>query len=171
MPSLLVCLLLGSPLARAASNDLQTMLSPWGVSVEEQQTKNLRAYEFAINKRELMIAMPDLQSAGLINRDLDETFINRHQVTLIMIAAQDIAVAALTSIYKSKDADLVNMSFFLMSPDEFGHPQKKDLFRFSFTRALFEKIDWDNFEMQNFPKIAPKFKISPWLATALAREN
>jgi hypothetical protein len=45
------------------------------------------------------------------------------------------------------------------------------VFRFSFTRALFDRIDWNNFEMPNFPKVAPAFKISPWLAATLTREN
>jgi len=42
------------------------------------------------------------------------------------------------------------------------HRQKELVLSFGFDRALFEKIEWNNFEVFNLRLVAPEFQFSQW---------
>jgi len=150
--------------------ELQTLLSPYGGSVEMKSTGGVPTYEFSLNKREFMATVPILQKLHMLNPDMTPTYINLHPVTLSVVTAQEMSVVVLQKLY-SGDSNHVRIVAFLMEPDDFGHLQEHEMFHFSFTKSLFQKIDWDNFEMTKFSKVAPGFAFSDWALSTVSSET
>jgi hypothetical protein len=69
------------------------------------------------------------------------------------------------------DADACNFEVALNSFDVFGQPAPKLLYTFTFSRAIFNKINWEHFIPSNLAKIAGGFKVSPDAAARLEAEG
>lgn len=44
--------------------------------------------------------------------------------------------------------------------DDYGNNKTVRAFSYNFTRAIYRKINWDNFPAQNMIKVAPGFRIN-----------
>ena len=68
----------------------------------------------------------------------------------------------LNTIYSGdKSVNNLHLVTFSAIPDAYGNSERRELFSFDFTRAIFSKVNWDNFHPYNLTKIAPNFKFSP----------
>jgi hypothetical protein len=112
-----------------------------------------------------------LKSVGGMNPDLTDTAENLMPIRLNFVAAITIAESALMVVY-SDDATTNKVKYVaqLDAVDEFGHSQVHELFSFDFTRALYDKINWDRMMPKNLPKAAHNFHISTWANKAMSEE-
>ncbi len=82
------------------------------------------------------------------------------------------APAIVQAVYDG-NADVNSCAFnqFIDGVDDYGNTKRTMMFSFHFTRALFKKVNWDGFEAQNLPKIAPQFRFGSAFMQAVEEER
>lgn len=58
----------------------------------------------------------------------------------------------------------------IIQPDLYGHKVAHQIFSFTFTKKINDKIDWEGFDAMSFQKIAPDFHWTPWFETQYRTE-
>ncbi len=98
--------------------------------------------------------------------------INSKPNMLSMAFVLEMLPVATKEIYdNNKDVDRCEFSQSLSSVDDYGNDKEILMLTYEFTRALYKKINWDNFQAQNMMKVAPKFHMSSEFGVGLMREQ
>ena len=134
----------------------------FGCTVDSTPVGVVTRVNVTCDRQKVIEAMPMLQRIGLMNPDLTQTQLNAMPNTVATgFLLQDVG-AMINPMYRGTSAQETAWDAALTVPDDYGHLQRKTVFSFHFTRALNNRIDWNNFEIANLAKVAPHFWFSPW---------
>jgi len=68
-------------------------------------------------------------------------------------------------------ADACTFVEYIIETDDFGNPQKTMIAKFSFSRRLFEKVNWDNFDASKLPLISLHYETNPVVTARMKQEQ
>jgi hypothetical protein len=150
---------------------LQETFSKYGATVAFSRDEGAPTYEIVINMPDFIKAIPSMQRKNILSPNLTPGYIDRHPITLVKAGALSISAGSLFIIYKyGGETRTINFATFLMDLDDYGHLQKREMFSFSLTKELFDKIEWKDFRVSTLPKLAPNYRESPWLTDIVTSE-
>lgn len=66
-------------------------------------------------------------------------------------------------LFKEKDVSVVTLNWYSILIDQYGAESEEVVHTLSLTRDTFEKINWDNFNRDNYPNIADDYYLHPAL--------
>jgi hypothetical protein len=128
--------------------------------------------ELTLNQKTFIENIDDLKQMHLMNREIAQTMINSKPDFLSMAFVFQMLPVATKEIYdENKNVDRCQFSQSLSSTDDYGNDKKILMLTYEFTRALFKKINWDNFRAQSMMKVAPKFHINSEFGAIVVRER
>jgi hypothetical protein len=136
-----------------------------GGSVNTKTESGQRVVSITVDRSTVNRDFEKLQALKLLNPDISQTFIATHQNPAGLAIANQLAVMAVIVEYRTQKTDKCAFVAYFLVPDDYGHQQKIPLFAFGFDRALYNRINWDNFDNTNLSKVAHGYKLSSW-ATA-----
>lgn len=162
-----ICLILSivGPAAGANHAYTQESLNVMGARETIDWTKRPVKVEIIVNEDTTLKAVPLLQSQGVLNPDISQTFINAYPHSVCIVFAQMASVMNIMDAYSNTSIDKADFSIFLEVTNDYGERIKKPVFTFSFDRKTYNRIHWDNFQMSKLPKVGLRFRYTPW-ATA-----
>jgi hypothetical protein len=144
----------------------------YGFSSAPHVTSSVCNVEMGLNQQKFLDNIGELQKLGVLNPDLTQTTINLKPNSLsLAFALQSIPVATKEVYDNNKDADRCEFSQSMVIVDEYGNNKKLLMFSYHFTRAIYQKINWDNFLSQNMLKVAPKFHFSSEFQSVVVKER
>jgi hypothetical protein len=144
---------------------LSTMAQLVGGSVDAKTESGQRVVSVTVDRNKVNRDFEKFQALKLLNPDITQTFIATHQNPAALAIATQLAVMAVIVEYRTQKTDKCSFVAYFLVPDDYGHQQKIPLFAFGFNRALYNRINWDNFDNTNLSKVAHGYKLSSW-ATA-----
>lgn len=128
-----------------------------------------------INQQKALEAIPSLKEDGILNPELTQTFVNACPTLVSAYIGFLYTGVILIYTYKNMPLDKINVKIYIELPDIFGNNIQHSIASFKFSKNLFNKINWDNFDasmMNNlFPKVAPDFRYSEWYEEKMQEEN
>lgn len=129
----------------------------------EKETKNGQCVvSITVDRNKVNRDFKTLQALNFLNPDISQTFINTHENPAAMAMATQFSVMAIITQYRTTNIDKCAFVALFLITDEYGHEKKQSLFGFGFDRKLFNKINWDNFDNSNLPKVAYQYQSSSW---------
>lgn len=144
---------------------LSMMTELVGGSVETKTDSGQRVVSITVDRNKVNRDLEKLQALKLLNPDISQTFVATHQNPAGLAIATQLAVMAVIVEYRTHATDKCAFAAYFLVPDDYGQQQKIPLFAFGFDRALYNKINWENFDNSNLSKVARGYKMSSW-ATA-----
>lgn len=151
--------------------DIQNLQQGLACTIAKTPTGKTEHITVECDRAKVIANIPMLQQLDIINPDLTETQINLMPNTITMSFLLVDVAGLMPMVYKAVPMDQSDWTVVLKVADLYGHLQTKTAFTFRFNKALFDRINWDNFETQNFAKVAPGFRFSPWLESAVTAEH
>ncbi len=145
------------------SKGLEGYLSMVGGKVDVASEKSPTKVTVTIDQDKVLENWKFFQKVGMLNEDFDQAYINTHKNLVTMVISISGLMAAIIAEYKTTKIDKANFYANLRVIDVYGQEQTQLLYSFAFDRALFNKINWMNFQAVNLMKVAPSFAYSPWL--------
>lgn len=115
---------------------------------------------------------PMLQKLGLFNQALgeSETFKRPNTLSLAFII-QMLPVATKAAYESNSDIDKCSFKQTITVLDDYGNDETLPVATYGFTRAIYKKINWENFPAQNIMKVAVGFSFSPEFQARVSDEN
>jgi hypothetical protein len=114
-----------------------------------------------VDQKRLMEIIPTLQKAGLIDANLSSTQIGFYQSLLATTVSMRFVASLIKKIYLTHSkTDIIHVDTYLLTPDIFGNNGKELCYSFDFDRKLFQKINWQQFQISNLQHIVSNFKAS-----------
>jgi hypothetical protein len=154
------------------SVNVNTVFGRYGFSSSPHVTASLCNVELTLNQKAFVENIDELKQMHLMNNEISQTMINSKPSFLSMAFAFQLLPVATKEIYdENKDVDRCQFSQSLSSTDDYGNDKKILMLTYEFTRALFKKINWDNFQAQGMMKVAPKFRINPEFGAIVVKER
>ena len=141
---------------------LQQELHSFGVNETIDWNVKPRKVAIYLDQQRVISSIPNMQEMGLLNPDITQTTINLYPNAISITVATEMAVLKTIDAYSHSGIDEAVFSISLVVSDEYGHEQTKPLFSYRFNRALNNRINWDNFQIGNLPKVALGFRYSNW---------
>lgn len=141
---------------------LSTMTKLVGGTVEAKTESGRRVISITVDRNKVNRDFEKFQALKLLNRDITQTFIATHQNPAALAIATQLAVMAVITEYRTEKTDKSAFVTYFLIPDDFGQVKKIPVFAFGFDRALFNRINWDNFDNSNLSKVAQGYKLSAW---------
>ena len=115
-----------------------------------------------VKTQTLLNSISALQKAVYINLQMNNTQADAYEPILAANLSINYVTSIVKAIYLRHDnLDLAHVNVYLFLPDRYGNNQKTFCYAFDFNRALYQKINWANFDANNIKFIAPNFKTSP----------
>lgn len=125
-----------------------------------------------LDQKEFLAHFHEIQKIGLMNDMLDSSKVNTEPNTLSMGFLFVMLPTATKDIYEENvDADKCSFSQTMTILDDYGNDKTILALSYTFTRAIYKKINWDNFPNQNMMKVAPGFRFSPEFQTMISVEQ
>lgn len=146
-------------------------MSYTGATFFKKTVRGVTNIDIRFNENTLIGAIPALQRAGLFNPDISQTAINLAPISMSSVLVQEIGVTTLMFVYQNTAADKITMNSYLQVANDYGHLEDHLATSFSFDRKLYQKIDWNNFQLTSFPKVAHGFKYSRWIVSKVSAEQ
>lgn len=135
-----------------------------GGSVDVKDEGNQRTIMLVVDREKIYEKRQFIQNIGLLNKELTETFLRTNKNAISLVLASYGAQFSVISEYENTSkADNVLLYAYAVVPDLYGQKEKQLLFSFRFTRAIYNKINWDNFDSSNLSKITKNYKMSAWM--------
>jgi hypothetical protein len=114
----------------------------------------------------------EIQKIGLLNDRLDQSRVYTQPTTLSMGLIFVIIPTVTKNIYEDNDgADKCSFSQTITILDDYGNDKTVPVLTYTFTRAIYQRINWDNFPNQNMIKVAPGFRFSPEFQAMVSDER
>jgi hypothetical protein len=166
--SIIIFLLLMTKIVLAdESFDLAQKIKPYGISFEQ-----LNNYvEIYVNKNQVLSHFKKLQDLGLFNPDITQTQLNEAPILSSTIIGMYFSVVIIPYIYRTTNSDYLFFNLNLITPDSYGKDETQLCVPFNFSRELYNKINWDNFDTPNILKVVPNLIYSPWYLDQIRNEN
>lgn len=142
------------------------------VDVTARQARGGHSLDLAVRVRDLLNVRPRLQAQGLMNPDVTATYAAKNAFSVAWAFGMSCAAGLLEPIYEDNPAlDALAVRVAAVFPDDFGHLQNEALATFGFSRALFRKINWEEFEPRGLPKVALSYRSTPFFTRKFAEER
>ena len=107
-----------------------------------------------------------------MNQDISETTLNTQPNMISMGFIFQMLPVATKEVYdNNKGADHCVFTQSLSVVDDYGNDKKILMFSYNFTRALYNKINWDHFPAQNMVKVGPEFHFNPRFAARIVKDR
>ncbi|HWG06028.1 MAG TPA: hypothetical protein VG271_13525 [Beijerinckiaceae bacterium] len=165
---LLSTFLLAAPAVAHADDDPFGFLVLLGCQTGDAGPGNVQVI---CSRKDGAARLPSLQAMQVFNPDLNQTFFATHPYSTSMFILTFAAVSTVMAEYRSDKAlDKLRFSIDLADTDIYGQENVTPAITFDFDRALFQRINWDNFETQNLGKVAKNFRIAPWMMQKVGAE-
>jgi hypothetical protein len=118
-------------------------------------------------------AIPQLKHMGLLNSEyVTQTMVNLEPVKLSLAFASNMMPATVHDFYDTdKKADKCVFKQVLKTQDDYGNDKTVPMFSFGFSRALHDKINWDNFSATKLMKVSSQFKIETPIMLEVQQED
>ena len=114
----------------------------------------------------------EIQKIGLLNETLDSSTVFTKPNTLSLAFLFQMIPAATKALYdENAHADKCSFKQTMTILDDYGNDKTVLALSYTFTRAIYRKINWDNFPNQNMIKVAPGFRIDPELQNMVSGEQ
>jgi hypothetical protein len=125
-----------------------------------------------VDQKVLIAHIDQLKAIGLLSKDLTQTIINMEPNIISMAFAIQMLPVATKEVYEiNKNANNCDFIQSIILTDDYGNDKQMKMFSYHFTRAIYDKVNWDNFESQKMFKIAPKFAFSPEFMALVSKER
>jgi hypothetical protein len=126
-----------------------------------------RIVEVTIDRNRVNQNIDMLQRLKLLNPEITQTFINLHPNIAGITIATTLAVMAVITEYRTQKTDKCSFVATFLVADDYGQKQRIPLFSFAFDRALYNRINWDDFSDANISKVSKGYRMSAWAAAHL----
>jgi hypothetical protein len=124
-----------------------------------------------IDKQTYLQKVPLLQTMGMLNHDLTKADINIKPTMLAAAFAMQMApVVTKETFEKNPGVNICSFAVNLKEADVYGHTVDNNIFFYTFNRATFDKINWDQFDATNMPQVARPFSFNPEMMARVATE-
>jgi hypothetical protein len=144
----------------------------YGFSSVPNVTASSCSVEMYLDQKTLLEHFDELQKIGLMNQDISQTTINTEPNLVSMgFAFQMLPVATKEAYDNHKDADHCEFKQWLTIVDDYGNNKKILMLTYHFTRAIYEKINWDQFPPRNMMKVALGFQFDPGFEASIISEQ
>jgi hypothetical protein len=147
---------------RPSHDDLQAVLMTVPVSQATDRTKSGQQIVIRFDRDALIASLQGKEAAGLLNPVFTSGYINSHKNSLAIMTGLVHSAMAVDRAYGNSSLDRAHVRVVMVLPNAYAPAQKITLFSFDFSRALYDKIDWDQFDPADIPKTALHFRYSPW---------
>lgn len=113
-----------------------------------------------IDQNRILKNLHKLQKSGVIDANLSPTEADFYKIPLATTVSISYVAKIIHRLYfTTKDTNQINVKAYLITADLYGNNRAKSLcYSFNFNRALNQKINWNNFKINNLVQIAPDFK-------------
>ena len=119
-----------------------------------------------LDRPRLLGEIPTLQTAGILNNQATEVQLARLPYA-VLIAADGNAVPPLVqTAYAQPGADRLTIDSYVTQADEHGQTQRLHMARRTFTRTLFNTINWQTVTQGDFERLAPP-QFDGWFQKAI----
>jgi hypothetical protein len=133
-----------------------------GVTETIDWTKIPRQTVITLDRNAVIASLREREEAGLLNPVFTAEYINTHKNSLAIVTGIVHSAMEVDDAYRNTTIDQSRVRVVMVLADDYGHQQKIPLFSFGFSRALYNKIDWEHFDPANIPKVALNCQYSPW---------
>jgi len=151
---------------------LQEIFDPIGIKIEVTKERSDAIVTATLNEDNLPKIIEAFRVMNFLNPDMTQTDINRHTVSLETYILSMLSIPILIDVYKD-DAKTDHVSFHakIDSSDAYGKSVVQEAFSFDFLRQDYQKVNWRRFSVENLPKVAKKFRYSPWAERKMSQEG
>jgi hypothetical protein len=160
-----------NPSAEQDADDLVGPFSNVGLSAKSRLLPNATEIVVVIDREEFLTHVDMLKKLGILNPDMTQTFVNGHPLALSMyfsmLAMEQVIQNAYSRNGKLDGANFVSSAQYA---DDLGQDQTEIMYSFKFTRALYNKVNWDKFKAESLSKIAPQFHFDSGFMAKTNRE-
>jgi hypothetical protein len=168
-----VAMALNAP-AFADANNLQKIVAGMKVFGCDMQTAKSGAVthvQVLCDQQKVIDSFPLIQQMHLMNPDITQTQINVMPSALSSVFLQEMTATLIHPLYQSTGAQETSWVGGLIVADAYGHLKSHAVFTFRFNRTLDGRVNWDNFDDANLPKIAPGYALTPWGGQVISELN
>lgn len=142
--------------------DIVAGLKSFGCAMSSTKAGALTRVQVQCDQQKVIDNFPVLQKMGMMNPDITQTQINMMPSALAAVFLQEVTATLIHPLYQSTPAQETEWSSSLVVADAYGHAKAHTVFTFRFNRAIDARVNWDNFNDANLPKIAPNYVLTPW---------
>lgn len=143
-------------------NDILAGLKNFGCSMNTAKSGSITRVQVECDQQKIIDNFPALQKMGMMNPDITQTQINMMPSALAAVFLQEVTATLIHPLYQSTPAQETEWSSSLVVADAYGNAKSHTVFTFHFNRAIDSRVNWDNFNDANLPKIAPNYVLTPW---------
>jgi hypothetical protein len=165
----------GDGSAQAAEDDdyaLARLFSLSGIRFVARVLDDKPSLDILADRRVIAQSVPLLQAAGALNPDLTTFFVNTHPFTLPYFVARVATPYILKKTFENRSfLHLVSVKVIIVYYDEFGQERRELAASFDFTSALYQKVNWERFDVQNLSKVAMNYQITPFMQQKMNQEE
>lgn len=122
-----------------------------------------------MDEDKLMQDIPIFRATGIISANLSNNYYQSHEATTLIVLSLELAAYDTKNILKrNQKLDNCSFSFFMSHADNYGKVRSFRIFSYDFSRALYNKIGWDNFNPVHLPEVANDFRKFPLFSGLMA---
>ena len=165
----------GGGSAQAAEEDADPLAGGYslvGIRTVARFADAKPSLDILANRRAIIQSVPLLQAAGALNPELTTVFVNTHPFTLPYVVALLAASDVIKRTFEKHSAlNFVSIRVMMVYDDEFGQERRELAASFDFTRALYQKVNWERFDVQNLSKVAMNYQSTPFMQQKMNQER
>jgi hypothetical protein len=125
-----------------------------------------------LDQKTFLDTFQETHKLGLMNETLDRSKVTTEPNTLSLAFLFQMLPAATKTVYEENaNADKCSFEQSITILDDYGNDKTILALSYNFTRAIYGKINWDNFPNQNMIKVAPGFRINPEFQAIVSGEH
>jgi|GEM_PF-2454912 len=125
-----------------------------GFSVHKNYSDD--SYIVSVSQNEAIETLPNFISQGKITVSKNfDPISDRPEITGLMLLY--FAGIITRDLYNEPSTDKIKIIGYIDDSDDYGNPKQIKVFSFEFTRPLYDKINWDNFNTDKLQRVAKHF--------------
>lgn len=146
-------------------------LTQWGVKLAEVVTPTCST-TVTIDQPTFAANVQDMVDSDIFSKKVSPTLGNVAPHYLMNVFEAETAPYIVRSLFmRNPDVNTCHFVFQYVNPDDYGNDVTHRMLSFDFTRVIFQKVNWDRFNIDNLRKISPNFKGDPGFAALLKDES
>ncbi len=161
------------PNPQAGEDAGENPLKKWGIEMSVGDPKKGCVVIVTIDQPTFVSAVPDMVTRQLFNSRVSEATAVVAPDMLIRTAIEVMSPIVTKNVFAGSDSNNRECSFkwVIINPDEYGNDKTIDAVTYGFSKAIYNKVHWERFNGDNFPKIAIKYHINPAFAQQANAES
>lgn len=123
-----------------------------------------------VDQGKMVDALPRLQSLGYLSSKIPDSAIKQKPTLITFTIGIIFTTAILHYNYEvNKSLDKIHVTSYII-PKDASAGSKQECYSFDFTRALFDKTDWNKLSYNDFIKMIPNFNFTTWCRNQMTKE-